>query len=42
MEQIKTRLIFILLYWYAAPAKELTGPIYSHKEISLKSKDLSE
>lgn len=38
-EQVETRLIFILLHWHAAPAKELTGLIYSHKEVSLGSKD---
>lgn len=33
LEQIKTRLIFILLCWYAVPAKELTDRVYSHKGI---------
>lgn len=39
-EQVKTRLIFILLHWQGALAGELTGHIYSHKEISFRSKYL--
>lgn len=39
MSKWKTRLIFILLLWHDAPAKELTGHIYSHKKVSLGSKE---
>ena len=39
MSKWKTRLIFILLHWRDAPAKELTGHIYSHKKVSLGSKE---